>query len=87
MSCEYLKRCAFIENGALAVPFTTNMTKIKYCERSQRACARYNAYRILDAELVPDDLWPNEEIKILEGMERKIKETHILLRGSGATGK
>ncbi len=82
MICEYLRMCTFIENGALAAPFTTNMTKIKYCERSKRGCARYNAYKVLDADLVPDDLWPNEEIKVLEGMEKMIKETHVLLRNS-----
>jgi hypothetical protein len=30
----------------------------------------------LDADLVPDDLWPNVEIKTLEIIERKINETH-----------
>ncbi len=84
MICEYLQTCAFIENGSHATPFTTKMTRIKYCERSKRGCARYNAYKIVDADLVPDDLLPNEEIKILEGMEKKIKETHILLRNNGA---
>ena len=80
MICKYMEICAFIFHGSNQAPFTAKMTRIKYCERSQRSCARYTAYGILDADLVPDELWPNEEIKILESMERKINETHKLQR-------
>jgi len=80
MNCKYINICVFIEQGGRTVPFTAKMTRIKYCELIQSGCARYIAYGILDADLVPDDLWPNEEIKILESMERKINDTHRLLR-------
>jgi hypothetical protein len=68
--------CTFVEYGSQVAPFTTKMAKIKYCEHSQLGCARYNAYQIMDADLVPDDLWPNAEIKTLEIIERKIQESH-----------
>ncbi len=80
MICKYLNTCLFIVNGSISAPFTEKMTRIKYCERSQRGCARYNAYNVLDADLVPDELWPNEEIKTLGSMEIKIRETHKLLQ-------
>jgi len=76
MDCKYMNICTFIEYGNQIAPFTAKMTKIKYCERIQHGCARFNAYQILDADLVPDDLWPNVEIKTLEIIERKINETH-----------
>lgn len=82
MICNYLNICRFIERGSLTAPFTVKMTRIKYCELSQGCCARFNAYSVLDADLVPDDLWPNEEIKTLEFMERKINETHKLLKNN-----
>jgi hypothetical protein len=83
MNCKYLNTCAFIEYGSQLAPFTAKMTKIKYCERIQQGCARYNAYQVLDADLVPDDLWPNVEIKTLELIERKINETHKPLHKTG----
>jgi len=83
MNCKYLNTCTFIEYGSQIAPFTAKMTKIKYCERIQHGCARYNAYQILDADLVPDDLWPNVEIKTLEIIERKINETHKHLHKTG----
>lgn len=76
MLCKYIETCAFIECGRTAVPFTAKMTRIKYCELLQHDCARYNAYQFLHADLVPDGLWPSEEIETLGRLERKIKETH-----------
>jgi len=76
MICKYTKTCAFIAYGSHVAPFTAKMTKLKYCERFQEGCARYNAYQFLDADLVPDDLWPNLEIKTLEMIERRINEAH-----------
>ena len=76
MLCKYIETCAFIECGKNAVPFTAKMTRIKYCEQLQHDCARYNAYQFLDVELVPEGLWPNEEIETLGRLEKKLKETH-----------
>ena len=82
MNCKHMSKCTFVEYGRQFAPFTAKMTKIKYCERNQLGCARYNAYQILDADLVPDDLWPNLEIKTLELIERKITESHPSLHNS-----
>ena len=76
MNCKYSNECAFIANGCHMTPFTAKMTKLKYCDRVQDGCARYNAYLVMDADLVPDDLWPNLEIKTLEMIERRINESH-----------
>ncbi len=81
--CNYLAICSFIEQASHSTPFTEKMTRIKFCELSQLGCARHNAYSVLGADMVPDDMWPNEEIKTLEAMEIKIKETHRLLQKSG----
>ena len=76
MNCKYLNECAFITYGSHMTPFTAKMTKLKYCELGQDGCARYNAYQSMDAEMVPDDLWPNLEIKTLEMIEKRINESH-----------
>jgi hypothetical protein len=76
MNCKHIKTCSFIENGSYTAPFTAKMTRLKYCELIQHGCARYYAYQVLDADMVPDGLWPNEEIETLGRLERKIKETH-----------
>jgi hypothetical protein len=76
MKCKYLHECAFIAYGSHTTPFTAKMTKLKYCELVQDGCARYNAYQGMDADKVPDDLWPNLEIKTLEMIERRINESH-----------
>jgi hypothetical protein len=57
-------------------PFTAKMTKLKYCELGQDGCARYNAYQSMEVDKVPDDLWPNLEIKTLETIERRINDSH-----------
>ncbi len=82
MICSYLEICSFIEHASRSTPFTEKMTRIKYCELSQLECALHNAYRVLGADMVPADMWPNEEIRTLEAMEIKIKETHRLLQKS-----
>ncbi len=82
MICNYLEICSFIEHASRSAPFTEKMTRIKYCELSQLGCARHNAYNVLGVDMVPDDMLPNEEIKTLEAMEIKIKETHRLLQKS-----
>jgi hypothetical protein len=76
MICKYANTCAFIAYGSHVAPFTAKMTKLKYCEQVQEGCARYNAYLVMDADLVPDDLWPNLEIKTLEMLERRFNESH-----------
>jgi hypothetical protein len=73
MNCKHMSICTFVEYLSHLAPFTMKITKIIYCERSQLGCARYNAYQIMDADLVPDDLWPNAEIKTLKIIERKIQ--------------
>jgi hypothetical protein len=76
MKCKYLHECAFITYGTHMTPFTAKMTKLKYCELGQDGCARYNAYQSMEVDKVPDDLWPNLEIKTLETIERSINESH-----------
>jgi hypothetical protein len=76
MKCKYLHKCAFITYGTHLTPFTAKMTKLKYCELGQDGCARYNAYQSMEVDKVPDDLWPNLEIKTLEAIERRINESH-----------
>jgi hypothetical protein len=76
MKCKYLNECAFIIYGSHLTPFTAKMTRLKYCDLGHEGCARYNAYQSMDVELVPDDLWPNLEIKTLGMIERKINESY-----------
>jgi len=82
MYCKYMSKCTFVDYGSQFASFTAKMTRIKYCESNQMGCARYNAYQVLDPDLVPDDLWPNLEIKTLDLIERKIAESHPPLRNS-----
>lgn len=75
MKCKYLDTCAYILHGCHGIPFTSKMTRLKYCEGIHDGCALYNAYQIMDADLVPSDLWPNLEIRTLEVIERRLNET------------
>jgi len=75
MKCEFLDSCSFILSRTLAAPFTSKMTRLKYCELAQDGCARFNAYQIMDADMVPHDLWPNLEIKTLEQIEKRLTAT------------
>lgn len=83
MKCKHMNSCAFIVNSGHGTPFTSKMTKLKYCEGIHDGCARYNAYQVMDADLVPDDLWPNLEIKTLEMIERRLSETSKPHRNGG----
>ena len=83
MICKYLNTCRFIEYRSYVAPFTAKMTRIKYCELIQHGCALYNAYQVLDADLIPDGLWPNEEIETLGRLESTINDTHKKPRKNG----
>jgi len=74
MKCKYLDTCSFIIYGSHEAPFTSKMTRLKFCERAQDGCARYNAYQVMDEDLVPKDLWPNLEIKTLAMIEKRLYE-------------
>jgi hypothetical protein len=74
MICERLSTCAFIEYMIKVVPFTVNMVKIKYCEYDKNRCARYRLSKALQAVEIPADLWPADEMKVLEIIERKFTD-------------
>jgi hypothetical protein len=76
MKCKFSDECSFITYGSHLTPFTAKMTRLKYCDLVQDGCARYNAYLVMNADQVPDDLWPNLEIRTLEMIERRINEAH-----------
>jgi hypothetical protein len=63
------------------VPFTINITKIKYCELNKQKCARYKLLQVMETAKLPDSLWPSDEMKALELLESKLNETHKRLYG------
>lgn len=71
MICERLSTCAFVEHMNKIVPFTVHMVKIKYCEYDKNRCARYRLTNMLHVMEIPDDLWPGDEMKALEMIEKK----------------
>jgi hypothetical protein len=71
MICERLSTCAFVEYMIKIVPFTVNMMKIKYCKYDKNRCARYRLSKVLQVMEIPDDLWPGDDIKALEIIEKK----------------
>ena len=74
MICERVGTCAFVEYMMRIVPFTVNMVKIKYCEYDKNRCARYRLSKMLQLKEIPDDLWPGDEMKALEIIERKFND-------------
>ena len=74
MICERLGTCTFVEYMIKIVPFTVNMVKIRYCEYDKNRCARYKLSKVLQVNEIPDDLWPGDEMKALEVIERKFKD-------------
>jgi len=86
MQCKYMNLCSFIVYGNHAAPFTSKMTRLKYCELVQDGCARYHAYQAMDADIVPDDLWPNLEIKTLGLIEKRLNGSKYIDRVSALGG-
>ena len=75
MMCEHIDTCSIIRHMNNIVPFTTNMTKIKYCEFNKIKCARYRLSQFLGIEIIPGNLWPGDDIKALELSELKLNKT------------
>lgn len=81
MTCEQMSTCALIQHMSTVVPFTINITKIKYCELNKHKCARYKLMQFFEITQIPYNLWPSDEMKALELLEAKLNETHKKLYG------
>ena len=71
MPCEHSNICYIIKHMSNVVPFTINMIKAKYCELNKNKCARYKLLQVFEVGKIPDDLWPNDDMKAMELLEGK----------------
>lgn len=58
--CERLERCPFFHDRMDNMPGMAGMYKRRYCQGSNRDCARHIVMRELGKSDVPEDLFPNE---------------------------
>jgi len=49
MTCKHLSDCSFIEKFSSAMPHTTKMVKLKYCEAKER-CVMNKVTKIIIAD-------------------------------------
>lgn len=74
MKCEYHKSCGFIERTNMTDPFTVQTVEATYCDNNKLECVRYCLNQVLDQEIVPDHLWPNDEAGALEAIRCSIRK-------------
>ena len=78
MKCEYFESCGFIENTNRIDPATVPAVETTYCKDDKFECVRYCLERVLGSDIIPDQLWPNDNagafdvIKTRLHNERKI---------------
>ena len=75
MTCEHIDTCPIIARKSKSVPFTVNTLKIKYCEFNKNSCVRYKLQDFCEMEDLPIDLWPGDEMREMELLEMKLKES------------
>lgn len=61
MQCEYHNTCGFLEQTSRIDPFSVHSVEIIYCNNDKLACLRYCLHQVLEEDLIPDHLWPNDE--------------------------
>jgi hypothetical protein len=58
--CECLAKCPFIHKRVGSMPATAQLYRDKYCLSDNSKCARYQVFKVLGADGVPFDLFPNQ---------------------------
>ena len=81
MICEHLNTCSFINGMSASGPVTANLIKVKYCNSDKGMCARYRLARISSMDIIPNDLWPSDDMKFYELLESTLNETREGLYG------
>lgn len=83
MKCEYHKTCSFLEYTRRIDPFEAYAVEMTYCDDVKLDCMRYCLLQVLERDLIPDNLWPNDEsgaMKVLESArdsQRRIYEKSL----------
>lgn len=65
-TCPVLDQCPFFKNKLTNMPPNSEVHKINYCINDSFKCARLLAARILGTNSIPQNLLPNEMLKIEE---------------------
>ena len=74
MQCEYHNTCGFLEQTNRIDPFSVHSVEITYCNNDKLECMRYCLHQVLEKDLIPDHLWPNDEAGADELIKTKIHD-------------
>ncbi|HEX9024793.1 MAG TPA: hypothetical protein VF799_13240 [Geobacteraceae bacterium] len=76
MVCEYFDSCVFIQQKMKIDPVTAGVITQSYCKTDKFSCARFCLFRIVAADLVPDHIWPSDEVEAMEVIEDSFRINH-----------
>jgi hypothetical protein len=86
MKCEYYNACGFITNTLRIDPDIVPNVEMTYCNGDKLECVRFCLHQIIESELIPDSLWPNDESGAMEVIKTKISfENQHRLTGTGTS--
>ncbi len=69
MMCEYFDLCFYVQHMLETENGITGFILKSYCESDNNKCARYFLYKRVEPELVPDYLWPIEDMEAKSVLE------------------
>ena len=72
IECPILEKCPFFNDKMVNMPSITTWLKKQYCNNdSYYNCARYSVRSALGPEGVPINLFPNEQIRAKEILQKR----------------
>lgn len=74
MACQLIETCIFFNDKMSRMPSMANMYKERYCREDFNGCARFQVFKAVGRENVPQNLYPNEADRvalIIAGTESK----------------
>ena len=70
-SCPLVSTCIFFNDEMGNKPdLITKTFKLRFCQGSNEHCARWQVFSALGRDFVPRDLYPNQEEKVKDILEK-----------------
>jgi len=76
MRCALFETCSFIRHMGDAVPHIMSLMTIRFCEHDKDKCVRYGLSQKIGLEEIPDNLWPNDDMKAKKILDSKLNGTN-----------
>lgn len=64
MSCALTEGCIFFNDKMANMPSMAAMYKERYCQNDFETCARFQVFKAVGRENVPQNLYPNEQDRV-----------------------